>query len=157
MLWPISFFKKCIHEYHHLVLILQDYLVTMWCVILMRNSNSKWPLIISSWILFASCWKQMYITLWGSNMLFVYYNPRKCEHMRYCHLELIFLIMLFLGGMFSQTSSTFIKEIFIVHLIGLCLSKKFLVRFSSNTYLYILFGKPFASSYSNHCCAWLCD
>ena len=37
-----------------------------------------------------------------------------------------------------------------------CLNKKFLVRFSSNTYLYILFGKPFASSYSNHCCAWLC-
>ena len=41
----------------------------MWCVILMRNSNSKWPLIISSRILIASCWKERNITLWGSNML----------------------------------------------------------------------------------------
>ena len=44
----LSFFKMCVHGYHHLVLILQDYLVTMWCVKLMRNSNSKWPLIISN-------------------------------------------------------------------------------------------------------------
>ena len=78
----LAFFKMCVHEYHHLVLLLQDYLVTVWCVILMRNSNSKWPLIISSWILVASYGKQMYITLWGSNMLFVYYKPRKCEHLR---------------------------------------------------------------------------
>ena len=79
------------------------------------NFSSKWHLskIISP------CWKQMYITLWGSNMLFVYYKPRKCEHMRYCHLELILLITLFLGGMFAQTRSTFIKELFIAHLIGL--------------------------------------
>jgi hypothetical protein len=27
------------------------------------------------------------------------------EHLRYCHLELILLIILFLGGMFAQTSS----------------------------------------------------
>ena len=32
----LSFLKMCVHEYYHLVLILQDYLVTMWCVILMR-------------------------------------------------------------------------------------------------------------------------
>ena len=95
-------------------MILQDYLVTMWCVILMRNSNSKCPLIISSRILIASCWKEMNITLWGSNMLLVYYNPRKCEHMRYCHLELIFLIILFLGGMFAQTRSPFIKKLILL-------------------------------------------
>ena len=78
----LSFFKMCVHEYHHLVLISQDYLVTMWCVKLMRNSNSKYPLIISIWILIAFCWKERIITLWGSNMLFAYYKPRKCEHLR---------------------------------------------------------------------------
>ena len=110
----LSFFKMCVHGYHHLVLISQDYLVTMWCVKLMRNSNSKWPLIISSRILIASCWKEMNITLWGSNMLFAYYNPRKCENMRLCHLELILLIILFLGGMFAQTSSTIIKRLLLL-------------------------------------------
>ena len=104
--------KMCVHGYHHLVLILHDYLVTMWCVKLMRNSNSKWPLIISSRILMASCWKQMIITLWGSNMLFVYYNPRKCENMRLCHLELILLIILFLGGMLTR--SPFIKKLILL-------------------------------------------
>ena len=33
--------KVCAHEEYHLVLILQDYLVSMWYVLLMRNSNSK--------------------------------------------------------------------------------------------------------------------
>ena len=42
----------------------------------------------------------------------------------------------------------FYQKTYITHHIGPCLSKKFLVWFSSNTYLYILFGKPFASSYS---------
>ena len=32
--------KMCVHEEYHLVLILQDYLVSMWYVMLMRNSNS---------------------------------------------------------------------------------------------------------------------
>ena len=103
----------CTHEYYHLVLILQVYLVTMWYVILMRNSNSKCPLIISSWTLFASCWKEMNITLWGSNMLCAYHKPRKCEHMRYCHLELILLIILSLGGMLAQTRSTFIGHLLV--------------------------------------------
>jgi hypothetical protein len=44
----LSFLKMCVHEYYHLVLILQNYLVTMWYVMLMRNSNSRIPLIISS-------------------------------------------------------------------------------------------------------------
>lgn len=108
----LSFLKMCAHEYYHLVLILQDYLVTMWCVILMRNSNSKCPLIIFSWTLFASCWKEMNITLWGSYMLVAYHKPKKCEHMRYCHLELILLIILFLGGMLAQTRSYFIKSFY---------------------------------------------
>ena len=47
------------------------------------------PLVENKWI----------ITLWGSNKLCAYYNPRKCEHVRYCHLELILLIILFLCGM----------------------------------------------------------
>ena len=32
--------KMCVHEEYHLVLIFQDYLVSMWYVMLMRNSNS---------------------------------------------------------------------------------------------------------------------
>ena len=47
-------------------------------------------------------------------MFCTYHKPRKCEHMRYCHLELIFLIILFLGGMFAQTSSTFIKKLLLL-------------------------------------------
>ncbi len=49
--------KMCVHEEYHLELILQDYLVSMWYVILMRNSNSKCPLIISCWFFIASCWE----------------------------------------------------------------------------------------------------
>ena len=45
------------------------------------------------------------ITLWGSNMLCVYYKPRKCVYLRYCHLELIFQIILFLGGMLALQES----------------------------------------------------
>ena len=33
--------KMCAHEEYHLVLILQDYLVSMWYVLFIRNSNSK--------------------------------------------------------------------------------------------------------------------
>jgi len=38
-------------------------------------------------------------------MLYAYYKPRKCEHMRYCHLELILEIILLLCGMVAQTIS----------------------------------------------------
>ena len=72
----------------------------------------------------------------------------------YTYPTAIFLICLFLGGRFLKLAPLFKRDLYY---IGLCLSKKFLMRFSSNTYLYILFRKPFASSYSNHCCAWLCD
>jgi hypothetical protein len=51
-----------------------------------------------------------------------YHKPRKCKHLRYCHLELILLIILFLGGMFSQTSSSFLKD-FVAHFFGLGLSR----------------------------------
>ena len=40
MLWALHDPKMCVHEGYHLVLILQDYLVSMWYVMLMRNSNS---------------------------------------------------------------------------------------------------------------------
>ena len=40
MLWALHDPKMCVHEEYHLVLILQDYLVSMWYVMLMRNSNS---------------------------------------------------------------------------------------------------------------------
>ena len=51
--------KMCIHEDYHLVLIYLDYLVTMWYVMLMGNSNSKMSINFSSWILFASCLDKM--------------------------------------------------------------------------------------------------
>jgi hypothetical protein len=51
-----------------------------------------------------------------------YHKPKKCEHLRYCHLELILLIILFLGGMFPQTSSIFLRKI-IAHFFGIGLSK----------------------------------
>jgi hypothetical protein len=38
-------------------------------------------------------------------MLCAYHKPKKCEHLRYCHLELILLIILFLGGIFAQIGS----------------------------------------------------
>ena len=81
--------KMCVYEEYHLELILQDYLVSMWYVILMRNSNSMMSIIISSSILFASCEKKWFITLWGSNMLCAYYKPIKCVYLRLCHIELI--------------------------------------------------------------------
>ena len=62
-------------------------------------------------------------------MFCTYHKPRKCEHMRLCHLELMLLIILFLGGMFAQTSSTSIKKLLLAHLMDSCLSKKFFVRF----------------------------
>ena len=36
----VTSLKMCVHEEYHLVLILQVYLVSMWYVILMRNSSS---------------------------------------------------------------------------------------------------------------------
>ena len=81
--------QMCVHEEYHLVLILQDYLVSMWYVFSWEIQILKCPLIISCWILFASCLVVIDITLWGSNMLCVYYKPRKCVHLRLCHLELI--------------------------------------------------------------------
>ena len=117
--WYSTILKICVHEGYHIVLIFQDYLVSMWYVMLMKNSNSIvyiyhllldiLPLVGKKWI----------ITLWGSNKLCAYYKPRKCEYLRYCHLVLILLIILFLGGMFAQTRSILL-EAFISHLIGLC-------------------------------------
>ena len=41
--------KMRVHEAHHLVLIFQYYLATMWYVIFMRNSNSTMSINFSSW------------------------------------------------------------------------------------------------------------
>jgi hypothetical protein len=105
MPWHFTILKMCVHEEYHLVSILQDYLVSIWYVILMRNSNSISPLIISSWIYLPLVENKWFIILWGSNILCAYYKPRKCEHLRYCHLELILEIILFLCGMVAQTIS----------------------------------------------------
>jgi hypothetical protein len=40
MLWHFTILKMCVHEEYRLVLIFKDYLVSMWYVILMRNSIS---------------------------------------------------------------------------------------------------------------------
>ena len=96
--WYSTILKMCVHEEYYIVLIFQDNLVSMWYVMLMRNSNSLvsinhlqldiLPLVYKIWI----------ITLWGSNALCTYYKPIKCEHPRYCHLELILETILFLCG-----------------------------------------------------------
>ena len=79
--------KMCVHEEYHLVLIFCDYLVSMWYVMLMRNSNSTIPinhlLLDFICLLYENKW---FITLRGSNMPCAYFKPRKCEHLRYCHL-----------------------------------------------------------------------
>jgi hypothetical protein len=66
-------------------------------------------------------------------MLCVYYKPRKCEHVRYCHLELILEIISYLCGMFAQTSS----NCFIVYLMDLICKKFSWCGLSSNIFLYI--------------------
>jgi hypothetical protein len=71
---------------------------------------------------------ECFITLWGGgNMLCAYHKPIKFEHMRFCHLELILLIILFLGGMFSQIISSFIKILYCLS-FGLSFRKRILVR-----------------------------
>ena len=121
MLWALHDPKMCVHEEYHLELIFQDYLVSMWYVMRMRNSNSMMTinyLLLDSYLpLVENSW---YITLWGSSMLCAYYKPRKCEHVRFCHLELILEIILFLCGMFAHTSSLLFKISFCLSL-GSCL------------------------------------
>ena len=59
------------------------------------------------------------ITLWGSNKLCAYYKPRKCEHVRYCHLELIFFIILFLCGMLLKQVPFLVKWFWLINLLDL--------------------------------------
>jgi hypothetical protein len=40
MLWHFTILKMCVYEEYHLVFIFKDYLVSMWYIILMTNSNS---------------------------------------------------------------------------------------------------------------------
>ena len=79
---------------------------------------------------------ECFITLWGSNKLCAYYKPRQCEHVRYCHLELIVLIILFLCGMFLKQVPICLNVFTYSH-FGSCLWWMFLVRFSSNMFSYI--------------------
>ena len=111
--------------------------LSMWYVILMRNSNSIMSIsyLLLNYILSLVTIKWI-ITLWGSNKLCAYYNPRKCEHVRYCHLELILLIILFLCGMFLK-QVPFCLNVFTYSHFGSCLWWMFLVRFSSNMFSYI--------------------
>jgi len=92
MLGHSTILKLCVHEEYHLVFILDYCLVSMW-----YNSHEKFNFIMSInylfLYLFASCWFYGSITLWGSHMLSAYYNPRKCEYSRLCHLELILIII----------------------------------------------------------------
>ena len=77
-----------------------NYLVSMWYVMLMRNSNSIMSINFSSCFCLPLALKKIwFITLWGSNKLCAYYKPRKCEHVRFCHLELMLSIILLLCGM----------------------------------------------------------
>ena len=146
MLCALQNLKMCVHETHHLVLIFQYFLVTMWYVIFMRNSNSTMSIDFSSCFLFASCLKiKWFITLWGSNKQCAYYNPIKMWTFEVCHLELIVYIIHFLCGMFSQTSSNFLFVILWLLFAWACL-----VWFFSNMHFHILCEKPFVSFYSNH-------
>ena len=53
--WAFHNPKICIHEGYHLLLILQDYLVSIWYFILMRISNSIMSINCIMLDLFASC------------------------------------------------------------------------------------------------------
>ena len=139
-LWQFTILKMCVHEEYHLVLIYQYYLISMWYVMLMRNSNSIMsinyllldyilPLVNIKWI----------TTLWGSNKLCAYYKPRKCEHVRYCHLELIFSIILFLCGMLLKQVPIWLNDL-TCSIFGSCLWRMFLVWFSHNIFTYISLG-----------------
>jgi hypothetical protein len=81
--------KMCVHEEYHLVLIFKDYLVSMWYVILMRNSNSIMSINHLVGFYLPLVKNKCFITLWGSNMLCAYYKPIKCVYLRLCHIVLI--------------------------------------------------------------------
>ena len=74
-----------------------------------ENSISIMSINFSSWFCFPLALNKWIITLWGSNKLCAYYKPRKCEHMRFCHLELILLVILFLCGMLLKQVSIYLN------------------------------------------------
>ena len=120
MLCALNKPKMCVHEEYHLVMIYQSYLFSMWYVMLMRNSNSIMSInFLSCFCLPLALKKIWIITLWGSNKLCAYYKPRKCEHVRYCHLELIFFIILFLCGMFLKQVPYLLKWFCLITLLDL--------------------------------------
>ena len=75
-------------------------------------------------------------------MLCAYYKPRKCEHVRFCHLELILLIILFLCGMLLKQVPYLLKMLlllliwilFVMEVLGMVFPKYVLIY---------LFGKPY--------------
>ena len=62
----------CVHEEYHLELILQDYLVSMWYVILMRNSNSIMSINFSSWFCLPLALKEKGLSHYGGVISYVH-------------------------------------------------------------------------------------
>ena len=117
-------------------------------IILMRNLSFIMSINYLYLYPFASCCFYGSITLWGSLMLSAYYNPRKCEYSRLCHLELILIIIQLLCDTFCsykfQFSGMPLLLIFWILYVRMILGMCFLI------FRYIFSWKPFASSYSNH-------
>ena len=121
------------------------YLVTMWCVIFMRNSNSTCPLISLVGFICLLFKNKMNHHIMGSNKLCAYYNPIKMWTFEVCHLDLILYIIYFLCGMFAQTSSNFPLRLSFGSCLGSLLGVVFLL------YVFHIFcEKPFFSSHFNH-------
>jgi hypothetical protein len=65
-------------------------------------------------------------------------------------------IVNYLSSMWHVCSNKFqFAKLFYYSCFGSCLWDTLLVGFSYNVEFYIKLGKPFASSYPNHCFAWL--
>ena len=129
----------------------------MWYIMLMRNSNSTMSINHLSLdficLLFESKW---FITLWGSNMPCAYSKPRKCEHVRYCHLELILKIILFLCGMFAHTSS-FLFNNFLLIISWILFCESFYWKGCPQMCSLVSFWKTICIMSFYHCFAWLHD
>ena len=127
-----------VHEEYHLLSILQEYLASMWYVFSWEIQILNCPLTISCWFVFASCYIWG-ITLWGSNMLCVYYKPRKCVYFEVFPLRVD--IVNYLVPRWHVFSTSSIVLIFLHGLsFGSCMCEIFLIRFTSIIYVYILFG-----------------
>ena len=57
--WYFTILNMCVYEEYHIVLIFQGYIVSMWYVMLMKNSNSIVSINHLLLDLFASCCEEM--------------------------------------------------------------------------------------------------